>query len=892
MSPSNRERLLLAGPPGSGKTSYVLEQVRRILERGGDDFRLIVPTASMSEHLRNQLARDGYVFPAQTVQTLGAFVKRFERNPMRVSRAAFALLLESVLTEKRRRSFGEAAAFPGFRNALASAIEDLVNAGCDALTFAGLRELGVWRGEPLASFLEVFEDVENRLREGGRGLRVPVLLSVARRIREAGCGVSRVFLDGFFTFNRAERDLLSALAAHASIAVTLPEWPGAADCIHSLRLSGFTEKRFFARRTEPQRRYIEAASMAQEVTAIAAELRRQHDMGRRWREMGIVVRAEEPYVPALRTALARFEIPARFYFNPSLEKNAAARFLLDVFAALESGWDHEKTLKALLNSATRPGNCPLAPEFEFRVLNETPGQGLEPLLAQARNAGSSAIAECLEVFRKWNELSTGSRPPAEWSALFSGFTDLLQVPGAQGSFDQETIEVWRGRAAAMRAVLRALTEAAEALPVDACDVQRFVECARIAISESTLRVADKRRDAVAVMDVYEARQWELPVVFLCGLLEGEFPRRPKPEALLTAEVRDRLASHGFPVATRFSRFQEEKFLFQVALSRATQVLVLSWPRFDAMGEETLRTLALDADEAAGQPETGRLARPAPVVKPPRVSPPGIFTGILGREVKPVLSPTAIESFLLCPFQYFGRHTLRRREFPEAPGERLDTLKLGSLVHAVLAQWHANPRRSVEEILERDLRQVQVKYRIPDGFQVEAARVALLRHLNAYIRFPDLREGWTVKVEYAIPIRLGDVTMQGKADRVDISPDDRVRVIDFKFTSSAGLKRRMDGHENGRYVQGGLYLHGLQSMGLAPEGFYYLAIRGDNELVGWGQVDVARLMDEARQLTEQAVKRIRAGATAPEPTDPKACRWCELRSACRVQARATVGRAAG
>ncbi len=48
---------LLIGPPGSGKTTQVLEEFVAASRGGG--ARLVVPTATMAEHLRHELARRG-----------------------------------------------------------------------------------------------------------------------------------------------------------------------------------------------------------------------------------------------------------------------------------------------------------------------------------------------------------------------------------------------------------------------------------------------------------------------------------------------------------------------------------------------------------------------------------------------------------------------------------------------------------------------------------------------------------------------------------------------------------------------------------------------------------------------------------------------------------------
>jgi len=67
----------------------------------------------------------------------------------------------------------------------------------------------------------------------------------------------------------------------------------------------------------------------------------------------------------------------------------------------------------------------------------------------------------------------------------------------------------------------------------------------------------------------------LPVVFVCGLLEGVFPHASQPDPLLGEALRSAFAPsrHRRPHALRARR--EERFLFDVALTRATAELILS-----------------------------------------------------------------------------------------------------------------------------------------------------------------------------------------------------------------------------------------------------------------------------------------------------------------------------
>ena len=57
-----------------------------------------------------------------------------------------------------------------------------------------------------------------------------------------------------------------------------------------------------------------------------------------------------------------------------------------------------------------------------------------------------------------------------------------------------------------------------------------------------------------------------------------------------------------------------------------------------------------------------------------------------------ISVTSLESFLQCPFQFFAQSTLRLREVPLAPQDRLDHKMQGTVAHAALQRVYSTPNR--------------------------------------------------------------------------------------------------------------------------------------------------------------------------------------------------------
>src|SRR5271165_6438383 len=123
---------LLTGPAGSGKTFRILERFRGALRRRDPGVRLLTPTATMAQHLQNQVAREGFLFRPGLIQTLSRFVDSFAADVPQASDPLLYLIVEEAARRVDRPEFARVAGLPGFCAALARTMEELSSAGCGA----------------------------------------------------------------------------------------------------------------------------------------------------------------------------------------------------------------------------------------------------------------------------------------------------------------------------------------------------------------------------------------------------------------------------------------------------------------------------------------------------------------------------------------------------------------------------------------------------------------------------------------------------------------------------------------------------------------------------------------------------------------------------------------
>ncbi|MGJ5815582.1 PD-(D/E)XK nuclease family protein [Paludibaculum fermentans] len=868
---------LLLGEPGSGKTTAILREVRRQLRAGSANFRLIVPTATMAEHLRNSLAREGLVVRGSTITTIAGFVDSMRPAHRLAPSTAVTLFLRQILAEGQPRAFAALAGSPGFASALARALEDLANAGCDSLQWAALRGLGVHSGPFSAGLQQVYEQLEERLGAQSMVFRAQQLASMARAIREQGVGsLQALYFDGFFSFTRSEIELLRALKLHADLTVALPEWPGAAASLDALRQMGLREQRFSPVRTSPETTLVAASSREREVEEIALRMLALHAGGRPWRDMGVVLRSAHPYLPLFETTLARLGVPARSYFVRPLAGHPVCRYIASLIDALQSGWEWKRTAQALRSAVTLSGQEPAADLLELEVREALPGAGLAELAGHV-----SLPARWLTALEGMSSWSSVPAPAAEWAQRIAGLASLIAPPEPGG--DPATLQVWRTRAAALRLMSSTLMELAGLLGAEPMLLEGFWRQAQEALKETSLRVSDPRREAIHLLDVHEARQWELPVVFLCGLLEGDFPRKVAPDAVLSEETRFKLRTNGVPVSNRADKQAEEAFLFRFALTRASQSLVLSWPTKDPEGRPTLRSFALDEiqqepREARGLRVTPSLAVPLAPLPALQSEPALAFVRAKHRQHR----PTSLENYLQCPFQFFAGRTLELQPMPALPHERLDFVTQGIVIHAVISDWHRG-LGSLEQLFERHWAAMLAQRRIPASHRVELARLLIERSLRFYEQNARVLPGWKVETERPLRLMIEGMPVAGRADRVDTSEAGESIVYDFKYSGQSGIKRRLEQLEAGLTVQGGLYLAAVKGEGLDPLAFVYVGLRGETIYEEFTQRDqVESLMNQAVQAAGQSILQIASGRISVQPADEAACRYCNYLDACRVQ----------
>ena len=391
-------------------------------------------------------------------------------------------------------------------------------------------------------------------------------------------------------------------------------------------------------------------------------------------------------------------------------------------------------------------------------------------------------------------------------------------------------------------------------------------------------VTDDRRngDGVMVLGATAARGLSFRALFVLGMNEGVFPRTIREDAFLRDRDREVLETDlGYKVNQKLTGYDEEKLLFTLLVGAAREGLYCSYQRADDNGralapswyvDELKQALAGHSCEVVTIPRSLiEKATTAPFDSQDLLLPnelairltlanqdptslieatgnlPALYqhgrkiVGELDRSgdrllaydglVGPLagywkhfsergLSPTALETYARCPFQFFARHVLGLQPL-ERPEEILgpNAAEFGELGHDILNGFYTalmdggyftakTPAVNIESTLLAVATRAFTEYEAnnPVGYPLawetlKEGLIQLLRQVTA----DDLKElsssGFVpLSLETDMARRLPDdwpdgvkgLAIRGRIDRIDrnLRDGDALRVIDYKFKFGA------------------------------------------------------------------------------------------------------------
>ena len=456
-------------------------------------------------------------------------------------------------------------------------------------------------------------------------------------------------------------------------------------------------------------------------------------------------------------------------------------------------------------------------------------------------------------------------PEASWSC----YVNLWQVLQNKWLAPEKTSAV----SAAIDDVLQRL--AALDAVCEKVSLAHFLEVYQRRLERGSLRQDQTNSRSVAVLDAMAARGSSFRAVFVVGLNEGMFPRTIREDPFLRDRERELFETVlGYKVATKLGGFDEERLLFTLLVGSAKERLYCLHARNDGDGRPLAPSWYVEElCRAAGEHSITYIEIPRSEVEKAGVGPfdrvelvppeeLAVRLTLAGKDAKPIvdlclpapslyvrgretlrrledagaalgeydgivgsagsywarlagggLSPTSLEGYARCPFQFFagkilGIERLERPEDFEGPA----AAEMGLIVHEVLRSFYqelleakyfeaaaSQHKRDKQAMLRAAARKAflaferdnAVGYLLAWEIIKEQIETLLIDVVNRDLDDLEASGYRPLATEYAAeaklagnwPAPLNGASLRGRMDRIDYDPHaNRIRVIDYKLKS--------------------------------------------------------------------------------------------------------------
>jgi ATP-dependent helicase/DNAse subunit B len=876
---------LIRGAPGTGKTALVFDAFSQAVRNGETSLRIVVPTATLVRHYQHELARTGLVFDPNMVVSLSRFARECAPNLALAPTGLVRALTRAALSRLQLPEFAQVAETPGMADIVIETITRFENAGCTPDRLSKDRKLS-----PLGkAFHRVWKEVETAIAERNFATRGQV-------IRQAATSVptTKIWIDGFLRFSPLESDFLRAIAAACDVTLTLTDGPVTFDAYRFAMELGARDHLLPGRPRHPQTIAVQAPSPEREADEIARRILELHAEGTDFPDIAVALRDVEAWLPLLRTTFDHFGIPARAYFSSPVAKHPVAIFLSGLIACALKDWDFADTLTALRAHPAWGHNADFD-RFDFKVREAMPNRGAEALLSLCdSDVLRGRLADCLKVTAWRHE----TMPPDLWRRRFHQLAETLYtIRTVAEPDDYAAIETARSHAAGLRAWSAALDTAvhfwSDATPVS---LERFHTVVADALDAAGMQIPDDRHNVVHIMSAFEARQWQVKTLFVCGMTARDYPRRAPENLLFPDNELERLrrarvgqSGESIPLRTSADEDRDEELLFESLKTRASENLILTVATRDSGGNTQVPSRHFTEASLITKAPPCKVAVLTPLAEPGRA-------GHIGESLLPALTAyhqsialTALEDLAKCRFRFFSGRTLALKPVPDRPEERLSPSATGLIIHEAMEHWLSDRTRDFVALFETTFDEFCRKKNIQPGYKLEVNRIQFRRvaqKVNESVSWPLVSSEMEVDCAFDLP---DGVKVTCRVDRIDTLVNDDCIIIDYKSGKTANVKKLVERETS---LQGPLYALAVRdTKHLNPIAMGFLAVR-ESKIFGWGKIpgpvdhDLSPIppdwIESARDRTIARLRNFLAGDVHAEPTHPDDCIWCDYKHACRIE----------
>lgn len=326
-----------------------------------------------------------------------------------------------------------------------------------------------------------------------------------------------------------------------------------------------------------------------EIEFIAEQIRRLHgDTGLPLNRIGVTFADLESYAPLIRQIFREYEIPFNISTGFRLIQSPLIRTFLDVLTIRESGLETADLLEllraSLLEIFSEKETLALQAFFFGKRIRHLSRRRLEILIeeqsgrsAQARDT-QALLKKLMDFLKPFYDIPD-KQPPSQFRTVGLNLFRHCNLLGWYKRPSPELSE--RGQENEFRAfnrfmklydrVIWMLNRLYGSSPISFAD---FLEHLTSAIRETSYNLTEWPGYGVQIMPRLELQAMECNVLFIGGLIDGEFPRTSARDIFFSDETRSRMG-----LITTNALLDQDRFIFYTLLDSGADALYLTYPRY-------------------------------------------------------------------------------------------------------------------------------------------------------------------------------------------------------------------------------------------------------------------------------------------------------------------------
>ncbi len=662
-----QERFLVSGKAGSGKTHLVLQKYSRFVEEQREDNVIfILPTYSQVEHLRGLTLKQvqgsklkGYLDSGLVTFSILAnkILESVDSSPPKklINEGEKDLILSNIFKSADKGYFSGVSGYAGFKTAFLNLLREIKENSLDPLPFKDvLKEIQT--GNPYSpvnlkcnELVTLYERYQKALNKNNLMDREDFLAQALSHLnKDTFSEIELLLIDGFHDYTQLELKFIKELASLIpNVYVTLPYQisdpvPPAFVVSHKTysRLSELNlqelrldenrrttsrmlrniEANIFSQPddtalTEPDSsgtslRITAAANMQDEVEQIARMIRKlTYRDGYTFSQIAVIFRNIEKYRDIVEDTFTRFSIPVRIYGRKPLKDNPLIKAIINTSTIFTDKWQDEAVWKVLKSNTGINGT--LTNRLEQEYLKRGTVNDYNRWLKLASTTELKPVNKFLKELKKIFSNLEGRHTFGHYCKCYIDIANLFYKPAfTEENPNQEISRLMKSDAGALKEFMAILNNTTLgdlseiSKDTGSLTFEKFNHILESQVDLSSYREIDRRKEVVNVINVLEARQWEMPVVFVGGLLEKEFPRQVREDLFLKDYYRKKLNATGnITLREASEQMGEERYLFYIAVTRAKEMLYLSYPSANSNGNLTLPSFFLSDTQKLFPEET-------------------------------------------------------------------------------------------------------------------------------------------------------------------------------------------------------------------------------------------------------------------------------------------------